>query len=75
MSPEEAFVASTWNAAWASGLGGRAGALGLGYPVDAVVLRASNYAEVPYRFGVNLVDTVVKNGRVVYREGGPERRN
>ncbi|MEX0974395.1 MAG: imidazolonepropionase [Bacillota bacterium] len=75
MSPEEAFVASTWNAAWAAGLGGKTGALAPGYPADALILRASHYAEVPYRFGVNLVDTVVKRGRVVYREGGHERRN
>jgi imidazolonepropionase len=74
MSIEEAFVAATWNAAWAAGLGGRAGALMPGFPADAVILQAEHYAEVPYRFGVNLVDTVVKKGRVVYREGRQPRR-
>lgn len=66
MSPEEAFVAATWNAAWALGLGGKAGSLSPGYPADAVIFRASHYGEIPYRFGVNLVSAVVKNGRVVY---------
>lgn len=68
MSLEEALVASTWNAAWAVGLGGRAGALSPGFPADAVIFRASHYGEIPYRFGVNLVSTVVKNGRVVYMD-------
>ncbi len=68
MSPEEAFVAATWNAAWATGLGGKCGALVPGFPLDAVVFRADHYAEIPYRFGTNLVDAVVKRGRVVHRE-------
>jgi imidazolonepropionase len=74
MSPEEAFVAATWNAAWAAGLGGKCGALVPGFPLDGVVFSAGSYAEVPYRFGSNLVDAVVKRGRVVYREGPGERR-
>lgn len=75
MSPEEAFVASTWNAAWAVGLGGKAGALAPGYPADAVVLRASHYREVPYRFGVDLVSAVVKRGRIAYRDAGSQCRS
>lgn len=71
MSPEEAFVAATWNAAWAAGLGDRYGALVPGLPLDAVVFQAEHYAEVPYRFGVNLVDMVVKKGLPVYRGQTP----
>ncbi len=64
-SPEEAFVASTWNAAWASGLGGAVGGLGKGFFMDVVVFDALDYKEIPYRFGTNLVDTVIKGGKVV----------
>lgn len=74
MSPEEAFVAATWNAAWAIGLGGKVGALTPGFPADLLVLSAGHYSEVPYRFGVNPVRVVVKKGRVVYREDGDLRR-
>jgi len=74
LSPEEAFVAATWNAAWAAGLGGKRGALTPGFPLDAVLFESEHYAEVPYRFGANLVNTVVKRGRVAYREAPRERR-
>ena len=74
MSAEEAFVAATWNAAWAGGLGGKRGALAPGFPMDAVVFDAGHYSEVPYRFGANLVHAVVKDGRVAYRDDGSGRR-
>lgn len=64
-SPEEAFVASTWNAAWASGLGGQVGGFDKGYLMDAVIFDAGDYKEIPYRFGINLVDTVIKRGKLV----------
>jgi len=64
-SPEEAFIASTWNAAWASGLGGVVGGLGKGFSMDVVVFDALDYREIPYRFGTNLVNTVIKGGKVV----------
>ncbi|HHY12263.1 MAG TPA: imidazolonepropionase [Firmicutes bacterium] len=62
-SPEEAFVAATWNAAWAAGLGGSAGGFGPGLAMDAVIFDTRNYSDVAYRFGTNLVDTVIKAGK------------
>lgn len=67
MSPEEAFVAATWNAAWSVGLGGEAGSLSVGYPADLVVFDASDYREVPYRFGWKLARSVFKRGSLVWR--------
>ncbi len=69
LSPEEAFTAATWNAAWASGLGGKAGGLFPGLQADAVIFDADDYREVAYRFGTSLVDTVIKGGKVVVRDG------
>ncbi len=66
MSPEEAFTAATWNAAWASGLGMRAGSLDKGFPADAVMFDVADYREVPYRFGWNTVFRVYKKGREVW---------
>lgn len=66
MSPEEAFVAATWNAAWSMGLGGRAGSLSPGYPTDAVIFDASDYREIPYRFGWRSVRSVYKRGNRVW---------
>ena len=66
MSPEEAFTAATWNAAWASGLGMRAGSLDKGFPADAVMFDVADYREVPYRFGWNTVSRVYKKGKEVW---------
>jgi len=64
-SPEEAFVAATWNAAWAAGLGGIAGGFAPGFAMDAVIFDTQDYMDVPYRFGINLVDMVIKAGKPV----------
>ncbi|HHW26522.1 MAG TPA: imidazolonepropionase [Firmicutes bacterium] len=69
LTPEEAFTAATWNAAWASGLGGKAGGLSPGFQADAVVFEAEDYREIAYRFGTSLVDTVVKAGKIVVSGG------
>lgn len=65
-SPEEAFTAATWNAAWAVGLGGEVGCLAPGFSLDALIFDAQDYREVPYRFGINLVKGVIKKGKVVW---------
>ncbi len=69
MTPEEALVAATWNSAYAGGLGGKAGGLIPGFQADLVMLDAQDYREIPYRFGTNLVSTVIKGGSVVVRHG------
>lgn len=63
--PEEAIIACTWNAAWAIGRGHVLGSLYPGFNADFLILDAQDYREIPYRFGSNLVKTVVKAGRVV----------
>lgn len=67
LSPEEALAAVTVNAAWAVGLGGEAGALEPGMTGDLVVWRARSVGEIPYWVGADLVDVVVKRGKIVYR--------
>ncbi|HEX9016025.1 MAG TPA: amidohydrolase family protein, partial [Chloroflexota bacterium] len=65
LTPAEAIVASTINAAHAIDLGGEAGSLEVGKRADLVVLDAPSHIYVPYWFGRNLALTVVKDGRVV----------
>lgn len=69
LTPAEAFRAATAGAARAVGLGGRAGVVAAGLPADLLVYQAEDYREIPYRLGVNLVDTVIKSGTVVVRDG------
>jgi imidazolonepropionase len=67
LSPAEALAAVTVNAAYAAGIGDSAGALEPGKLGDAVVWQARSVGEIPYWVGADLVDVVVKRGRIVYR--------
>ncbi|MFB6365702.1 imidazolonepropionase [Paenibacillus elgii] len=69
LTPEEVLSAVTVNAAHAIGRGDRVGSLEPGKQADLVIFDAANLAYVPYHFGINHVDTVVKGGKVVVREG------
>jgi imidazolonepropionase len=65
MTPAETIVASTINAAYAVGLGNEVGSLEIGKKADLLVLDMPDYRHLSYRFGTNLVETVIKAGRVV----------
>lgn len=69
LTPEEVLTAVTVNAAHAIGRGDRVGSLEPGKQADLVIFDAANLAYVPYHFGINHVDTVVKGGKVVVRDG------
>jgi imidazolonepropionase len=69
LTPEEALVAATINAAHALGLAGEVGSLEPGKRADLLILDAPSYRHIPYYFATNLVHTVVKNGRVVVEDG------
>ncbi|RXJ00282.1 imidazolonepropionase [Anaerobacillus alkaliphilus] len=65
MSPEEIWNAVTVNAAHAIGRGNEAGQLAVGRKADIVIWDAPNYLYIPYHYGVNHVNKVIKNGKVV----------
>jgi imidazolonepropionase len=65
MSPEAALVGATRNGALALDRTDGRGTLQPGTPADAVILDAPSYEHVPYRFGVNTVETVIKAGSVL----------
>jgi imidazolonepropionase len=69
MLPPEAIAASTINAAWAVGEQDCVGSLEVGKHADILVLDAPSHTHLCYHFGVNLVETVIKNGRVVVENG------
>ncbi len=70
LSPAEALAAVTINAAHALGIADRAGSLEPGKQADIVIWRASTVDELPYWVGADLVEAVVKGGRIVHRRGG-----
>lgn len=69
LTPAEAIVAATANAAYAVGLGGEVGTLAPGAHADVLLLDMETYRHLPYHYGVSHVDTVIKGGTVVVRHG------
>lgn len=72
LTPAEAITAATINAAHAICRAGEVGSLEVGKKADVIVLDVPNHKFLGHRFGVNLVDKVVKSGRlVVDKEASP----
>ncbi|MBI1858635.1 MAG: imidazolonepropionase [Candidatus Melainabacteria bacterium] len=65
MQPSEAINAATINAAYAIDRGGEIGSLEVGKKADVILLDIDNHNKLPYFFGVNLVEKVIKAGKVV----------
>ena len=65
MTPAEAVTASTFNAACSIGLNDSIGSLEKGKQADIIVLDCPNHMFLPYHYGINLVETVIKKGCVI----------
>lgn len=67
MKPAEVITAVTINAAHAIDRAPKVGSLEIGKQADIVIFDAPNYKYLPYRFGTNLAETVIKKGKIVWR--------
>jgi imidazolonepropionase len=65
MAAAEAITAATFNAACAIGLQNTVGSLEPGKQADLLILNCPNHQFIPYHYGVNLIETVIKKGRVL----------
>ncbi|MEP7288180.1 MAG: imidazolonepropionase [Chloroflexota bacterium] len=65
LTPSQALAAATINAAYAVGRGDIIGSIEVGKIADLVVWDVPDYRHLGYRFGANLVHTVIKNGEIV----------
>ena len=63
LTPAQAVAASTINAAAAVGRAEKIGSLEPGKQADLLILSVDDYRHLAYRYGANLVRTVVKKGR------------
>lgn len=66
LSPAEALVACTLNAAWAVGKQGRVGSLAAGKQADFLILDGDDYRLIPYRAGHNPVAAVYLAGQCLW---------
>jgi imidazolonepropionase len=62
MTPAEAICAATFNSACAIGLNDAIGSLEKGKQADIIILNCPNHKFIPYHYGINLVETVIKKG-------------
>lgn len=69
MTPAEVLTATTINAAYAIDRGDEVGSLEVGKKADVVIWKTRNFEYIPYHFGINHVDRVIKAGRLVVEDG------
>lgn len=67
LTPEEVITAVTINGAAALGLEEEIGSLEIGKRGDIVMFDSPNLEYIIYHFGINHVDTVVKKGKIAYK--------
>ncbi|MCU0485237.1 MAG: imidazolonepropionase, partial [Anaerolineales bacterium] len=65
LTPAQAIAAATINAAAAIGRADRIGSLEVGKQADLILLRTPDYRHLGYRFGPNLVERVIKRGKII----------
>lgn len=64
LTPAQAIAAATINSAAAVNVSDRVGSIEVGKQADLLVLKVPDYRHLGYRFGTNLLETVVKKGRL-----------
>jgi imidazolonepropionase len=65
LTPAQAIVAATINAAYAIGMNNLVGSLEPGKQADLLIMDVPDYKHIGYRFGTNLVNAVIKKGAIV----------
>ncbi len=65
LTQAQALAAATLNSAFAIGRGEDIGSLSRGKQADLIILEVDDYRQLGYRYGTNLVKTVIKKGKVV----------
>ena len=72
LTPEEAMRGATLGGAQALRIQRQCGSIRLGKRCDLVLLDAESYLEIPYRLGVNLVETAICAGRLAAPDGAAD---
>jgi imidazolonepropionase len=69
MTSAEVFSAATINAAHSINRAHEIGSLEVGKKADIIIFDMPNHKFIPFHYGVNLVEKVIKNGRLVVDNG------
>ena len=65
LTQAQALAAATINAAYAIGRGAAIGSLEIGKQADVLIMEVNDYRSIGYRYGTNLVQTVIKRGKIL----------
>ncbi len=65
VTPEEAITAVTLNGAAALGLSEKLGSIEIGKQADILLFNVPHYTYIPYHFGINLVNKIIKRGTLL----------
>ena len=66
MTPEEAINAATINGAYAMNLSNTHGSITIGKKANFIITKSiASYAQLPYSFGSNLIDSVFIEGKLI----------
>lgn len=66
LTPEEAINAATINGAYAMGISNMYGSITRGKKANVIITKSmDSYAQIPYEFGHNPIETVIINGQVL----------
>lgn len=65
LSPEETVTALTLNGAAALGRADQIGSIDVGKQADMILLQYPSYKFLPYHFGMNIVEKVIKKGVII----------
>lgn len=65
LTPSQAIVAATINAAHSLGVAGQVGSLQAGKIADILIVNVPDYRHFAYRFGINPIEAVIKRGKAV----------
>ena len=68
MTPAQAINAATINGAHALEMADSIGSIEIGKKADIVIFDVDDYNCLPYHFGINHVNTVIKNGKLVVQD-------
>lgn len=69
LTPEQVLTAATLNAAAAIGCADKVGTVEVGKQADLLIWKAPSLNYIFYRYGNNLVQTVIKKGKIVKENG------
>lgn len=75
MLPKEVIQAATIHAAKSMARQNEMGSLEVGKQADVAIFDIPNYGYLPYHFGVNHVEIVIKKGKVVYQKSKFQNSN